>query len=238
MNVFWTPIHNVGDDLTPYLVKGLFNQNCILSRKSPKWLLTGSILHYAGSGDTLAGCGSFKDSPCKNDLSLDIRFVRGPLTAKHLKRTDLLYGDAGMLMPLVYNPIVEKKYNWGIVVHFMDNLKIPDNIPNTLLLSPRLDPKMFINQMLQCKYIMSSSLHGIILAEAYGIPACRLAAGVNSHIIDFDFRNADYYEGTNRDLPTSKTYEILLESIPNNPPDFTSTIRKMIKSIQKEIVIT
>lgn len=232
MRVFWTPIHNVGDDLTPYLVKGLFNQPCILERNSPKWLMAGSILHYAGDGDTLAGCGSFDRIKLRGN-NFDIRFVRGPLTAKLIGRTDILYGDAGLLMPLVFKPDVEKKYDWGIVVHFMDFLEIPKDLPNVLVISPRQDPQIFITQMCQCRNIMSSSLHGIILSETYGIPAVRMAGDRASRIIQFDYRNRDYYEGTNRELPDALDYKTIMNLNPEPPPNFSNTIEKMVNSLQQ-----
>ena len=52
--------------------------------------------------------------------------------------------------------------------------------------------------MTACAYIVSSSLHGICVAEAYGIPAVWVRLADN--IVGGEFKFRDYYASTGRDM--------------------------------------
>ncbi len=104
--------------------------------------------------------------------------VRGKYTQSKLQEQKLKYpivlGDPALLLPLVYKPIIsEKKYELGIIPHFSQYSHfsncITKNIKIINLLSSNVETT--INEICECKYIISTSLHGIIVAHAYGIPA-------------------------------------------------------------------
>ena len=74
------------------------------------------------------------------------------------------------------------------------------------------DYKKVIDKICSCKVIYTSSLHGIILAEAYGVPAVFYRGLPN--IIDFKYK--DYYASTGRfDVPMAST---LVEAMKKTPP--------------------
>jgi pyruvyltransferase len=52
-----------------------------------------------------------------------------------------------------------------------------------------------IEKILDSKFVISSSLHGVIVAEAYGIPAKLLRIAETEPLFKFN----DYYAGTGRD---------------------------------------
>lgn len=54
------------------------------------------------------------------------------------------------------------------------------------------DYKKFIDELLSVEYVISSSLHGIILAESYGIPAILVQPDYSL------FKYYDWYCGTGR----------------------------------------
>ena len=56
------------------------------------------------------------------------------------------------------------------------------------------DYKHFIDELVQSDMVISSALHGIILAESYGVPAVYLKDDEINHNFKFD----DYYSGTGR----------------------------------------
>ena len=202
MNAFWIRSSNVGDILTPFILEKMTGEVVEWTESSPKIIASGSILYAAKSGDTLIGTGSFHGVVVPPNLIP--LFVRGPRTAAMLGRNDIPHGDAGLLAPLISNPDVEKIYDWGVVAHYVDEPDMPTLPEGTLRIPVSLSPQMFITALLCCKNIASSSLHGIILAEAYGVPAVRVSFGRSSDKIrDFDFKHADYYEGTGRDLPAA-----------------------------------
>jgi pyruvyltransferase len=56
-------------------------------------------------------------------------------------------------------------------------------------------PEDFISELLSCDYILSSSLHGLILADAYNVP--NLWIKISDRIIGGNFKYQDYYSTTN-----------------------------------------
>ena len=110
----------------------------------------------------------------------EVRAVRGPLSRNRLLEAGIdcpeVYGDPALLLPMFYSPKVEKKYKIGIIPHYLDQnskfLKTIVSDKNVLLIDVQkynhwLD---FIDQINLCECIVSSSLHGLIISEAYGIP--------------------------------------------------------------------
>lgn len=106
--------------------------------------------------------------------------VRGPLTRQYLLKRGVecpeIYGDPALLFPRYYKPKGNKKYKLGIIPHFRDK-------GNSLLEKFRNDEGIliidvqnvypctkFIDDICSCEYIASSSLHGVIVSDAYNIP--------------------------------------------------------------------
>lgn len=139
---------------------------------------------------------------------LDVRCVRGPLTRDILISLGFkcpeIYGDPALLLPLFYKP-KERKEKADIVIihHFSDLPEI--NSLNDLLCSTTTRYKVVnimtndwqetVDEIYNSKLVISSSLHGIILAEAYGIPAMLLKSK-NINVGLFKFK--DYYFSTGR----------------------------------------
>jgi pyruvyltransferase len=61
-------------------------------------------------------------------------------------------------------------------------------------------PKKFVKQIHECEYILSSSLHGIIIADSYGIPAYHIE--LSDKIIGGQWKFKDYYESVKRPYGT------------------------------------
>lgn len=135
-----------------------------------------------------------------NHRHLDIRAVRGPLTREvFLKlghKCPEVYGDPGILMPLIYQPMnKEKTHEYMIIPQYTTENEVRKYIPDNMVISMNTnDYKSVIDRIVSCKVVYSSSLHGIILAEAYGVPAV-FFRGVHSNI---DFKYKDYYASTGR----------------------------------------
>jgi hypothetical protein len=102
--------------------------------------------------------------------------VRGPLTRDVVLRAGgdcpEVYGDPALLLPLVYlrSAFRERRHDIGLVPHYVD-LKAARNYGLPIINPLRADPLEVVNEILACRAILSSSLHGIIVAHAYGIPA-------------------------------------------------------------------
>lgn len=138
---------------------------------------------------------------------LDIRAVRGPLTRDvYMKlghKCPEVYGDPGILMPLIYQPdynvVCRGGQDYAIIPQYTTENEVRKYFTDDMIISMNTnDYKSVIDKIVSCKKVYSSSLHGIILAEAYGVPAI-FFRGIPA-VIDFKYK--DYYASTGRfDVP-------------------------------------
>ena len=212
---------NVGDHLSYELVNHVLNmhgKSLVQRHATGKLLAVGSILHFGNTGDTVWGSGiNGKVDPKMHTFSgLDVRAVRGPLTKKYLEDKGIavpdVFGDPGILAPLFYNKEWMQRDQLPcevlLIRHFNEDItRYQDLITEgTKLLSPDCHPYQFIQAIVNAKLVVSSSLHGVILAEAYGVPAVYFKSGNGEH----DFKYHDYYLGTGRadgDYTFASTFE-------------------------------
>lgn len=152
---------------------------------------------------------------------LDIRSVRGPLSREVLlkmgHRCPEVYGDPAVLMPLIYQPHVEKIHEMLVISQIRTEVKFRAGHPGLRMISMNTnDYKAVIDAIASSKKVISSSLHGIILAEAYGVPAVMF----RSYDKSVDFKYLDYYASTGRyDVPIVDTFEEACQIEPLPLPD-------------------
>jgi pyruvyltransferase len=191
---------NFGDLISPVILAAIFDVEPVWVSKKyrPKVLGAGSILAAAKAGDVVWGSGLLAPEPF-NGRGVRFLAVRGPRT-RSLIEGDVpeRYGDPGILIPTVYQPSrPERRYDVGLVPHYRDTDLMTSDDPSVRVIHVK-DPdwRATVDQINQCDVIISSSLHGLIVAEAYGIPAVwvqptdRLRGG--------RFKFLDYYEGSGR----------------------------------------
>ena len=102
--------------------------------------------------------------------------MRGPLTRSRLLDVGIdcppVYGDPALLVPLYYWPEVEKTHDVGIVIrhseHLWRDLDQDDSVK--VIDFGSSDIETVLREILSCRRIISSSLHGLVIADAYGIP--------------------------------------------------------------------
>ena len=123
------------------------------------------------------GSGMLTHSVHKHIIPSKFLAVRGPLTRKSLLDAGYecpdVYGDPALLLPQFYQPTFQKKYKIGVICHWRHRKYIICD-PGVKFIDILRDEKNawdFIDEICQCEMILSSSLHGIIIANAYGIPA-------------------------------------------------------------------
>ncbi len=173
-------------------------------RRVHKLLAIGSIFYFASTNDVVWGSGINGKTLRKTDYkfsSLDVRAVRGPLTKQFLwKHFQIvcpeIYGDPALLFPYFFpefkkNPKPSKEY--VVIPHYSEEALFPKSESTSIVYAT--DPWDYIlRQILDSKFVISSSLHGVVVAEAYGIPARLLRVTNNEPFFKFQ----DYYYGTNR----------------------------------------
>lgn len=127
---------------------------------------------------------------------VDIRAVRGPETRRILMKMGYncpeVYGDPAILLPLFYPKELKESYDYTLIPHYSKNEKYRDN--KNFLDSFNKDWKKFIDRIISSKLVISSSLHGIILAESYGVPAVMLKDTPSDDITKYK----DWYYSTGR----------------------------------------
>lgn len=112
---------------------------------------------------------------------LIIHALRGEKTRKRLsdileKNISCVLADPGILAPMIVEPC-EKRYHVGIVPHHWDvDEEVFEEMLNHYLNSKFIDvhdePEKVLKEISQCEYIISTSLHGLIVADSYRIPNC------------------------------------------------------------------
>lgn len=168
---------NFGDLITPYLCKAITGKDGKRSAGRGVIVGAGSVLHMVSPGSIIWGTGAmYKDRTFSRPAK--ILAVRGPLTRKACLDQGFdcpeVYGDPGLLMPLFYHP-PKPKQTWrvGIIPHYIDFVQVKKAFAKRkgILIIDLLKPfEKVIDEMVSCSYLFSSSLHGILVSHAYGIP--------------------------------------------------------------------
>lgn len=203
--------YNFGDALNLPVLRTISDEqfdnyiNC--SSENTRFSAIGSIA-FLWTGKTIVwGSGVLDENrTCSSNLkSMEFKLVRGPKTRTHLLNKGYanipeIYCDPGILASYCYRDILSqtKDFDLGIFFHHSEDsrilLKSPYFTSKTCLLNPNSPIDITIRNISRCKRIVSSSLHGIIVAESLGIP-CSWYRGSD---INDPFKFYDYFEGTKR----------------------------------------
>lgn len=195
---------NFGDHLAEIVTRQLLAlQGLSLDQEvsqGARLLAIGSILQNSVDGDHIWGSGwngKVPESMFKSRV-LNVHAVRGPLTGEFLRSRGFVvpevYGDPALLVPHLFKgrftPNPQRDYVFVPNLHDLSIL--PAGTPNVI--SPLQGWNRVIEQILQAKLVLASSLHGLIIAEAYGIPA----RYVRLSQTEDPFKYKDYYLGSGR----------------------------------------
>lgn len=196
---------NFGDYLSSVVVtKIAADHGFIIDEElaAPKRLLAvGSILHFARDDDIIWGSGvNGKVDPQLHTFKrLDVRAVRGPLTRDFLRQRGVtvpeIYGDPALLLPVLLPERFKRdelnaKGTW--VVPNLHDLAVVSGLKNVI--SPLQRWSKVIDKIINAEFIISSSLHGLVIADAFGVP-CRY---VRLSQIENIFKYNDYAQGVGR----------------------------------------
>lgn len=179
---------NWGDDMNLYLADLWFDKKIINYATSViSWFLfkenfslIGSVLQAANEHTIVWGSGLLYEHLYPQKQPKKILAVRGPFSRnvllKHGLQCPEVYGDPILLLPKYYVPQVEKKYKIGVIPHIHDE----NNTILTAYTSQNKDVHIIsmghyehwqdvVNDIVSCDIILSSSLHGLIISDAYNI---------------------------------------------------------------------
>lgn len=228
-------IENLGDMLSEVIVNNVLALNKIDANKKVSntrhLYAIGSILDSGYQDATIWGSG-FWYSPAtnvfwKNIRKLDIRAVRGPRTRETLQNLGYdcpeIYGDPAILLPLFYRQIKKGQEGIKIVSHYSENNY--SKFTNIEIRTTMDSWKRVVDEICSADLIISSTLHGIILAEAYGVPAIMLKQKNCSDLYKYE----DYYWGTGRTVfPVATSVEDALTFKAPELPDLRDMQKKLL----------
>jgi pyruvyltransferase len=171
---WWKQIPNIGDRLTPLLLSHFTDSVPVWAPVSAaEVVVIGSALEHipAGWDGHILGTGRIREDSELHLKDARIHALRGPLSAKGVSG-DYALGDAGLLA----NELVDvqtRDISVGVMPHWSDtdlvNWQWVQRL-NPVIISPWDDPLSVISLIGRCKKLVTSSLHGVILADAFGIP--------------------------------------------------------------------
>ena len=201
MRAYWyRDVVNFGDMITPLLLRH-FGYTPIYDRPFRAQLVgVGSVLEHLQDDfcGTILGSG-FIDEKSKRDFpNAKVLGVRGCLTKDRIggRHKNVALGDPGLLASSVMPARASKEFALGIVLHHSNSDSILfSNLVNRLrpgisMIDVRQAPLVVFRQIDQCEHILSSSLHGLIVADSLNIPNGWLSSG---SLIGGRFKFDDYY---------------------------------------------
>jgi pyruvyltransferase len=208
---------NWGDALNPVLIQKISGKTPLIAteytyniKSNPVYSAIGSVLESANANNCghgnlvvwgtgfISSRGRLKVQPKK------ICAVRGPSTRELLLEQGYecpeIYGDPALLYPKFYRPESRKRYKLGIVPHYVDKnhaaINNFQNDPDILIIDILGGIHNVVDQICSCQKIASSSLHGIIAADAYGIPSTWIKFSDN--VVGNGFKFFDYFKSVGR----------------------------------------
>ncbi|MEC5397494.1 polysaccharide pyruvyl transferase family protein [Uliginosibacterium sp. H1] len=234
---FWNRVRNFGDELSAAVVEwvtGLPVQH-VSETTQGKLLAVGSILQMAKEGDVVWGTGvhpgfyhryfikpdrwsRFRDNGRMVLPRLKVLATRGPITRDLIIASGQdcpeIYGDPGLLTPLFYQPRVGRSHRVGLIPHFRDHAKHAASAHHVI--DVQRSWQEVVDEICSCERVVSTSLHGVILAEAYGIPAIWLRETEGEGFLKYN----DYYAGTGRAPRAAYSVEEALDMAALPPPQY------------------
>ena len=202
--------YNIGDYFSNYLLDKLYDkallvnnthrkQMVLIGTQVPEWITQSRI--YCGTGFFAKFVNGYIINPS------NICYLRGKLSRDLLvskmgfsSLKDVPLGDNGLLAGLLYTPKkpIKRKYDVGIVVHWSEIDRKRQYLKEAKKVCPGkkiqiksmgeidLSCEDLFDFIMSCKVVVSSSLHGMVFAHSFGIPALYFSTqGAASKFMDY-----------------------------------------------------
>jgi pyruvyltransferase len=162
---------------------------------------TGDV-HIWGTGFI---CHSFAEQePAFYRKQTVFHAVRGQMSKERVekilgRKLDIPVCDAGILTSELFaGKTIKKRFSLGIIPHFREQEEpvfaaLLHAIPGAVVINLREDPMKVFEQIGSCEAVVSSSLHGLIIADSFHIP--NLHMPVSKALRGDGFKFEDYYSG-------------------------------------------
>lgn len=247
---WWNHKLNIGDTLANVVYNWMLERkNCAPNKKVKKTyhlMTVGSIIAIKPFDAVIWGSGLHTLLSTevvfahRRIVKYDVRAVRGPITKYILEKNgyqckNSACGDPVVLMPNIYAPSsLKKKYNYSIIRHVNTISSHSKESEIHEISVETADYKSFIDEVVASELVISSSLHGIIIAEAYGIPAIFLNENGerNSELLKY----YDWYYSTKRySVIMARSLEEALSFRPMEIPNLDQMRTQLLASFPYDI---
>jgi pyruvyltransferase len=195
---------NFGDWLSPILIQHLSKMEVVhASPNQADLVAVGSLLqrlknNFWNRKTNIWGSGFIAEQhPIK--FIHQVYAIRGKKSASIIKNTDIVsFGDPGLLVDQLLPDFktIDKKFKVGIVCHYKDAVnesisQFKAEHPDFAFIDIFSETFEFLRLINSCEFVFSSSLHGLVTADAFGIPNARLI--VSDALKGGNFKFEDYY---------------------------------------------
>ena len=185
---------NFGDDVNPTFF-GRLAGRCIRfasDRQQPHLLGAGSILERATPMSIVCGSGLLQPPRGQIRPQPTLVAVRGERSlAAFAPRGDVFLGDPVVLVD-AWVARGEIRHRFGLVPHVRSVPRWRQlNTRGLHLIDPGLPPWQVIDEIAACETVLSQSLHGLIVADALGVPNVWIAP--SSDMVGDRFKFDDYF---------------------------------------------
>lgn len=194
----WPRMTNWGDSFGPLVTEFLSEKPVFFTEISKRhYVVIGSFLgHTNNENSNVWGAGIIRKAAIPNPRTVYYA-VRGPYTRKNILKgggeCPEIYGDAGISVKDVY-PMhqVPKRRRLGVVLHWRDFglIQTVQDPAVKVINTATHDLYGFCHEINKCEIIATSSLHALIAAHAYGIPAVWIK--ISNNPIGDDVKFFDY----------------------------------------------
>jgi pyruvyltransferase len=192
--------------------------------------LKNGTIHLWGTGASKRKPFAAGRSPYRwRNTQFHFHALRGPFSAQAFQQQGIevpaRYGEPVWFLPAILPPAPKKRYELGIIVHLSElasysdrsplkpgflRYQIPPDLAEQVRVITTLTQPTFtaladrIEEITACKRIISTSLHGLVIAEAYQIPCVYFRtkgrgvafAPLEDESEYLDLRIRDFYSGT------------------------------------------
>lgn len=185
------------------------------------------------------GTGIIDGRAVRTASHLTVASVRGPLTAASIAPGCTTFGDPGLLVGDMFQDR-RKSHALGIIPHYVDEagpavLAMTARFPQARLISVNAPAMQVVRAISECDIILSSSLHGLIVADALGIPNARLT--FSDRIKGGDFKFADYGASVGRGALLAEVGAIRPDAIGGRDFAYQTGIAALARAIRAAVPV-
>lgn len=200
---WWQGVPNFGDAISPLIVAHVAGREVVhTGARNCGMLAIGSLLQVMrrnygkpradGVRPWIWGAGLLHAVQPDFLDNVQVALLRGPVSAALLGLKAERFGDPGLLVPSLLGDLPERRDHVGLVVHHRQNddpalAALIAAEPALRLIDVRDDALDVCRRIAACAHVITSSLHGLIVADACGVASTWLDPGTQSHLKYLDY---------------------------------------------------